>query len=109
MLDQFNDMSTDAGWNDAARVSVLMSFVERLVVSGTINPDDFLDFVDEKVADEKAMGETEESLCKEWESYCKENKLPFLSADDVIHRDTLTPMQRQYISKFIMRWEEVVG
>lgn len=55
MINAFNDMSREANWDDASRVSVLMDFLDSLVREGKITTDDFLDFMDKKVADEKTL------------------------------------------------------
>lgn len=55
MLKAFNDMSREAGWDEASRVSVLMDFLDSLVREGKISTDDFLDYMDKKVADEKTL------------------------------------------------------
>lgn len=53
MLTAFNDISTEAKWDDAKRVEVLMNFIDSLVSQGKVTTDDFLDFVDEECANEK--------------------------------------------------------
>ncbi len=53
---------------------------------------------------------TEETMCAEWEKFCKDNSLPFQSADEVLVLcwEKLTREQRDYIQRFIARWDEMI-
>jgi hypothetical protein len=46
-------------------------------------------------------------LSMELEKYCKEQKLPFLSADEVLVLDYVTEEQKVWLRNFIARWDEV--
>jgi hypothetical protein len=45
-------------------------------------------------------------LSIELEKYCKDQKLPFLSADEVLLLDGVTEEQILWLSDFITRWDE---
>lgn len=49
-----------------------------------------------------------DTLCEEFEMFCKENNLPHMSADELFAEkcDVLTSEQKSYILGFIERWEE---
>jgi hypothetical protein len=46
-------------------------------------------------------------LSMELEKYCKEQKLPFLSADEILVQDYVTPEQKVWLKDFINRWDKV--
>jgi len=48
------------------------------------------------------------SLIDEFETFCKDNNLPHMSADELFHEkyEVLTYEQKSYILDFIERWEE---
>jgi hypothetical protein len=48
--------------------------------------------------------ENEASLCAEFQKWTADQKLPPMSADELIHED-ITADQRKYLSAFIIRWE----
>jgi hypothetical protein len=50
---------------------------------------------------------TEAELCAEFKAWCQRENLPWLSADELILED-ITDAQRRYISKFILRWEDML-
>lgn len=52
--------------------------------------------------------DTEASLSAELAAWCSKEKLPYWSADELIHED-ITGEQRKYLSAFIVRWNAVVG
>jgi hypothetical protein len=45
-----------------------------------------------------------DALCEEFQSWCSDQGLPQMSADELIHED-INPDQRRYLSDFIVRWE----
>jgi len=51
---------------------------------------------------------TEETMCAEWEKFCKDNNFPLQSADEVLVLcwDKMTEEQRTYTHNFIARWDE---
>ncbi len=53
---------------------------------------------------------TEESLCEIYEEWLEKNDdLEKTSADELILSNDLTSDQRTWLTKYILRWEEVVG
>lgn len=46
-------------------------------------------------------------LCTELEAWCKAQKLPYLCADELAKKSFLNPLQREWISDFCRRWEEI--
>ena len=49
-----------------------------------------------------------DNLTYEWQTFCEENNLPQLSADELFWEkcDELTKEQKTYTLEFIKRWEE---
>jgi hypothetical protein len=45
------------------------------------------------------------SMSDELEAFCKQHRLPFESADELILRSRLTKATRQWLAHFIERWE----
>jgi hypothetical protein len=52
--------------------------------------------------------ETPENLSEQLMWFCHTHKLPFQCALELSHRDDLTPQQRQWLRKFIIRWDALV-
>lgn len=50
---------------------------------------------------------TEEKLCEELKNFCEEEKLPHISADELLFED-ITNEQRRWLSDFVRRWEYYV-
>lgn len=51
---------------------------------------------------------TEQELCREYDAWCAEQKLPHISADELICED-VTDAQRAWLRDFISRWEEATA
>jgi hypothetical protein len=51
--------------------------------------------------------ETEAQLCAEFQQWCDNQKLPQMSADELLHED-ITSEQRKYLTAFIDRWEAML-
>lgn len=51
---------------------------------------------------------TEGQLYEEFKSYCEAEKLPWVSADELLHED-LTEDQRKWVSAFVLRWDAALG
>jgi len=51
------------------------------------------------------MATTESGLCDELKAYCEQEKLPYVSADELILREGLNVAQRSWISQYILRWD----
>lgn len=49
-----------------------------------------------------------DQLINEFQTFCSENNLPQMSADELFHEkyEVLTQEQKTYILDFISRWEE---
>jgi hypothetical protein len=45
------------------------------------------------------------ALCDYLLQFCRENNLPFESADDLIHREELTDYQRGFLMAYIEIWQ----
>lgn len=48
--------------------------------------------------------ETRDELCAEYQQWCEQQKLPAMSADELIF-EKITDAQRAYVSAFVRRWE----
>lgn len=44
-------------------------------------------------------------LCNEMEAWCKNQKLPYLRADDLAAKGYLTSVQKNWLVDFRQRWE----
>jgi hypothetical protein len=55
------------------------------------------------------MMDTFESLCKEWQEFCCVHSLPCMSADELFaeYEDKLNHYQRNWVLRFVDRWERV--
>lgn len=59
-------------------------------------------------AADPAPVETEAQLTHEFRLWCAENKLDWISADELLHEQGLTGAQRIYLVKFINRWNKAL-
>lgn len=48
---------------------------------------------------------TFDELTLELEAYCRDQGLPYESADELVFRPELNPEQRRWVSDFICRWD----
>ena len=49
-----------------------------------------------------------DSLIDEFRSFCAENQLPLMSADELLIVGGVSSEQEEFLRNFIARWEEVV-
>lgn len=100
MITAFNDISREAGWNDASRVTVLLEFLETLVTAGKITADDLVDFADKRCADEKDMGRPNKKVI---EARCKTIVETFKDIMD----PSCTAILGELYEENIDHWEDV--
>lgn len=50
-------------------------------------------------------GDRLNELSAELEAYCEAQRLPYLSADEMLHYLTLDEDQRRWLSDFVLRWD----
>jgi hypothetical protein len=53
--------------------------------------------------------DTEATLCAAYDEFLRVEQLPEESADELIHRDTLSDVQRLAVSAFYSRWEAMAA
>jgi len=49
--------------------------------------------------------ESEENLCDQLDWFCMHNKLPRMSADELLLLPTITGKQATWLNRFIQRWD----